>query len=375
MGSPPAREGAIVRLNLGEKTQMTDKETLVAQLMRLGYSQPEAEAIVARNEIATQLVNQMGMPLERALAVANSIVGSVGPEAAAAIAGIGESHAQAGRDEASLGTAPVSPVTTGMAPAPDVANNAIGRGLGPGAPTHPGLSPAPTANPAVEAAIKADNDALAATALSPGLAPQVGIHDASLGLIGLTDALDAAVAASRGGPPTSGPATVVSQGFESLGLTPSGIIGQGFAALGSPLGFNASPDAPQSLAAQAAAAAQRGGHAPTASFPDAPVPTAPENAPTMALTGVPDAQTAARGGFAVSPSALADVTGLASPLGGPIGSSGFNALANGLTPGEIAAINANPATTLGALNAMAAMEGKAAALSPAWPNRPPSTPR
>ncbi len=54
---------------------MTDKEFLVSQLMRLGYSQGEAEAIVARNEIASSLVRQ-GIPLERALAIANQMVGS-----------------------------------------------------------------------------------------------------------------------------------------------------------------------------------------------------------------------------------------------------------------------------------------------------------
>ena len=144
---------------------MTDKEFLVSQLMRLGYSQGEAEAIVARNEIASSLVRQ-GIPLERALAIANQMVGSVelsggNPDAM----GIGQSHAQAGFDEANA-----APVTGGLAPVGPVTSAPIGP---------------PSEGP-----------------VTSGIAPALGVHadtasKGTLGTVGI--APDAPVTADRGG--------------------------------------------------------------------------------------------------------------------------------------------------------------------------------
>jgi hypothetical protein len=124
---------------------MNDKEFLVLQLMSLGYSQAEAEAIVARNAIASELVRQ-GMPLERALSIANNIVGSVAGTAdmsdslstQADVATFAQGM-QAQRGDAPLGTAPVGPVTASPLGPPSEAP--VTTGVAPAVPT---VAPTPT---------------------------------------------------------------------------------------------------------------------------------------------------------------------------------------------------------------------------------------
>ena len=135
---------------------MTETEFLISQLMARGYSRQEAEAIATRSAIASELVQQ-GVPLERALTIANSVVGSIESS--------GQNPSPSFIETAPLDAPPQAPVdpntgqpVTATAPAPA------------SAPARGGIAPAvtPSATPTVAAP-----PAQAPTAPPPAQVPNV----------------------------------------------------------------------------------------------------------------------------------------------------------------------------------------------------------